>query len=120
MQRGQILLGRRWCSIAAAEDIAGALEQLLLPVGDLVRVNIELLGQFGQRLLFSSRSAANATRALNSGEWPRFCPRVIFMRPFWRHQGASAYLAGCPVFRDHLCLDAGLMFSPQSGEQPVD
>jgi len=37
---------------SAAEDIAGALAQLLLPVCDLVRGNIELLGKFGQRFLF--------------------------------------------------------------------
>jgi len=108
VQRGQIFLGGGWRAASTAEDIAGAFEQLFLPVGDLVRVNIELLGQFGQRLLFSSRSAANATRALNSGEWPRFCPRVIFMRPFWRHQGASAHLTGCPVFRSHLWLSGEL------------
>ena len=55
MQRGQIFLGDRWRCATAAKDIAGALKLLLLSIGDLVRVNIELLGQFGQRLLLAQR-----------------------------------------------------------------
>ena len=51
-----------------------AFEKLTLPLRDLIRVDIELLRQFGQRLLPSI--AARATFALKAGAWFR---RVRFV-----------------------------------------
>ena len=50
-----------------AEDRSGAVKQLRLPLRDLVRVNIELLRQFAQRLVPLRLMAAKATFALNAG-----------------------------------------------------
>ena len=56
-----------------AEHMLGLRHQLLLPVLDLIRVHLELLGQIDQGTL-----AANATLALKTGEWFRRFLFVIF------------------------------------------
>ena len=57
---------RRRLGFVAPENARRAVEKLTAPLRDLVRMHIELLRQFGQRLFPLDRS--KATLALNAGE----------------------------------------------------
>lgn len=75
MQGRDVDWGFRGASLAA-KDRGGALQQLGLPLRDLVGVDIVLLGQFGQGLL--ALEGARATLALKAGVWLRRGRRLIF------------------------------------------
>jgi hypothetical protein len=53
VQLGDALLGVLDMALTVGKQLGGVLKQLLLPVGDLARVDLELLGQLGQRLVTS-------------------------------------------------------------------
>jgi len=74
MKRRQINRRRVGLGPAVSENTPRAFQKLVLPLRDLIRVDIELLRQFGQRLLPSI--AARATFALKAGAWFR---RVRFV-----------------------------------------
>ena len=69
-------LGMRSLDRPGAEHMLGLRHQRLLPVLDLIRVHLELIGQIDQGTLASN--AANAPLALKTGEWFRRFLCVIF------------------------------------------
>jgi hypothetical protein len=62
----------------SAKDAGGAFQELRAPLRDLVRVHVELLGQFDS--VFSPRMAVSATLALNAGLWFRR-GRLVMVSP---------------------------------------
>ena len=94
---------------AALKNTRSRLDQLLTPLRDLIRVNIELLGQFRQRFVLAySRTAASATFALNAGECFRrdrfaiFCSlsNGLIMPRIWQ----IFHLTPCSKNRDQLLV----------------
>src|SRR5436305_14271963 len=63
------------------EHVGGPVEELGLPLGDLVGMDIEVLGQLGQGLV--AFTAARATLALKAGEWFRR-GRLLMVSPVWQ------------------------------------
>ena len=69
MQRGHVTLGRGRLLHSTVENLGHACQQVLLPLLDLVRMYVKLLGEFCQRLF--PPDAASATLALKAGLWFR-------------------------------------------------
>ena len=69
---------RRGVPSHAAEARGHILRSLLAPLGDLVGVHVELLGEFGQGLV--TRRAAKSTLALNCGQSLRRDRLMVFSR----------------------------------------
>ena len=82
MQRLQIDHRAGTFGPAVVEDPGRAVEQLALPLRDLIDMNIKLLRQVAQRL--SPFSAARATFALKAGLWFRRVRFVICAPDAWR------------------------------------
>jgi hypothetical protein len=89
---------------ASPNTAARALEQLVLPVGDLVGVQIEPLGEFGQRLVAANGGQRNARLerrgVVTSG--PSAHSVLRFLGPPARSQEQIVHLSRCPDFRGHL------------------
>ena len=73
------ILHRRIVLNCTSEDVGGVLQQLPLPIGDLLGMQLKLLAQFGYCLVLSSRSAARATRTLKVAVWVRRVRRADFL-----------------------------------------
>ena len=81
MQRGHVALRCGRLLHPTVEDLGHACQQVLLPLLDLVRMYVELLGEFCQRLF--PRMAASATFALKAGRWFRRS-RLVMVPPHLR------------------------------------
>ncbi len=102
VQRLEIRRLRR--RLRPAKDLCCPRQQLLLPFGDLGRVDAELLSQFGQRLVAFDRGQRHLCR-----KGPSVIPSRSFYRlaPLVRHQLVTLvkpgyHLSYCPNFRSPL------------------
>ena len=82
MQRGHVDLRYGRLLHPAVEDLGHACQQVLLPLLDLVRMHVELLGEFPD-IVCSPRMAASATLALKAGLWFRRS-RLVMVPPHLR------------------------------------
>ena len=86
------------------EDISRPVQQLILPLLDLVRVHLELLGQLCRACGTSSPLiAASAALALKAGLWLRL-GRLLMASPvhgIMPLSGRNSTYPGCPVFPSH-------------------
>jgi hypothetical protein len=88
-----------------AEDRGGALQELVLPVGDLVGVDVELLGKLRQRLVVANcgqRDLRLERRGMVTSR-PSAHSLLRFLGPAARSQEQIVHLSRCPDFWDHLC-----------------
>src|SRR6056297_1695431 len=94
-------LGRR----SMAEDPGRTLEQLVAPLLDLVRMDVEILRQFDQRLLALDRGHRHFRLEFRAVVPARSsCHGLLLARSIMLPLRGKSTYAGCSDFWNHLCL----------------